>query len=151
MEERRTVQAVEFSVRGDCRAAFASLDELDLISIFEGRANVMRVVPFLMHGAFRGALRLAMNEAVLAHDRNDVPREERAWKLFFLLPRMLFTRPPRGGRISPAKLEESFARFTEGRWIDLVEESAEACAVARSAVVRKRRRHTDRDQKVAPG
>ena len=92
---------------------------------------------------------MAMNEAVLAHSRNDVPREERAWKLFFLLPRMLLTRPPRGGKISPAKLEERIARFTEGRWIDLVEESAEACAVARTAVVRKRRRHTDQDRKVA--
>ena len=66
----------------------------------------MRVVPFLMRGAFRGALRLAMNEAVFAHDRNDVPREEQAWKLFFFLSRMLLTRPPRGGKISPAKLEE---------------------------------------------
>ena len=97
----------------------------------------MRVVPFLMRGASRGALRLAMNEAVFAHNRNDVPREERAWKLFFLLPRMLLTGPPRGGKISPAKLEERIARFTE------------ACAVARTAVVRKRRRHTDQDRKVA--
>ena len=149
VEERRTVPAVEFSLRGDYRAASESLDELDLNSIFEGRANVMGVAPFLMRGAFRGALRLATNEAVLAHNRNDVPREERAWKLFFLLPRMLLTRPSRGGKISPAKLEEKIARFTDGRWIDLVEESAEACAVARTAVVRKRRRHTDQDRKVA--
>ena len=92
---------------------------------------------------------MAMNEAVLAHNWNDVHREERAWKLFFLLPRMLLIRPPRGGKISPAKLEERIARFTEGRWIDLVEESAEVCAVARTAVVRKRRRHTDQDRKVA--
>ena len=104
VEERRTVPAVEFSLRGDYRAAFESLDEFDLNSIFEGRANIMRVVPFLMRGAFRGALRLAMNEAVLAHNRNDVAREERAWKLFVLLPRMLLTRQPRGGKISPRKV-----------------------------------------------
>ena len=85
----------------------------------------------------------------LAHNRNDVAREERAWKLFFLLPRMLLTRPPRGGKISPRKLEERIARFTEGRWIDLVEESVEVCAVARTVVVRKRRHHTDQDRKVA--
>ena len=138
-----------FCLRGDYRAAFESLDELDLNSIFKGTANVMRVVPFLMRGAFRGALRLAMNEAVLVHNRNDVPREERAWKLCFLLSRMLLTRPPRGGKISHAKLEERICRFTEARWIDLVEESAEACAVARTAVVRKRRRHTDQDRKAA--
>ena len=45
VEERRTVPAVEFSSRGDYRAAFESLDEFDLNSIFEGRANVsVRVV-----------------------------------------------------------------------------------------------------------
>ena len=43
VEERRTVPAVEFSLRGDHRAAFESLDEFDLNSIFEGRANVMSI------------------------------------------------------------------------------------------------------------
>ena len=139
VEERRTIPAVEFSLRGDYRAAFESLDEFDLNSIFEGRANVMRVVPFLMRG---GALRLAMNEAVLAHNRNDVACEERAWKLFFLLLRMLLTRPP-GWQNLPRKVGR------EDCTIHLVEESVKACAVARTAVVRKRRRHTDQDRKVA--
>ena len=104
VEERRPVPAIVFASRGDYRAAFTSLDVLELNSMFEGRANVMRSVPFVMRGAFRGALRIAMNEAVLAREQNDVFREERAWKLFFLLPRILLTRPPRGGKIPPKQL-----------------------------------------------
>ena len=122
-----------------------SLDVLDLNLMFEGRANVMRSVPFVLHGAFRGALRVAMNEAILAREQNDVPREERAWKLFFLLPRMLLTRPPRGGNIPPKKLEGRMQR----RWVELVAESEEACRVARTAAVRKRRRGLDQDRKAA--
>ena len=33
--------------------------------------------------------------------------------------------------------------------VDFVEESEEACVAARTAVARKRRRHTDQDRKVA--
>ena len=90
-----------------------------------------------------------MNEAVLAREQNDVLREERAWKLFFLLPRMLLARPLRGGKISPKKLGGRMQRFSEGRWVELVAESEEACLVARTAAVRKRRRGSDQDRKAA--
>ena len=58
---------------------------------------------------------LGIRDREFAINRNDVLREERAWKLFFLLPRMLLARPLRGGKISPVQLEERIARFTEGR------------------------------------
>ena len=130
VEERRPVPAIVFPFRGDYRAAFMSLDALELNFMFEGQANATRSVPFLLRGAFRGALRVAMNEAVLAREQNDVPREERAWKLFFLLSRMLLTRPP-------------------PREAELVAESEEACRVARTAVVRKRKRGSDQERKAA--
>ena len=149
VEERRPVPAIVFASRGDYRAAFTSLDVLELNSMFEGRANIMRSVPFVMRGAFRGALRIAMNEAVLPREQNDVFREERAWKLFFLLPRILLTRPPRGGKIPPKQLEGRMQRFSEGRWLELLAESEEACRIARTAAVRKRRRGSDQDRKVA--
>ena len=95
VEKRRPAPAIVIPFRGDYRAAFMSLDVLELNSMFERRANVMRSVPFVMRGAFRGALRLAMNDAVLAREQNDVPREERAWKLFFLLPNPFDETTPR--------------------------------------------------------
>ena len=122
VEERRPVPAFDFPSGGDYRAAFMSLDVLELNSMFEGRANAMRSVPFVMRGAFRGALRLAMNEAVLGREQNDVPREERAWKLFFLLPRILLTRPPRGGKIPPKQWEGSTRQRVQspGSWAGVV-------------------------------
>ena len=149
VDERRPVLAIVFPSQGDFWAAFMSLDVLELNLMFEGQANVMRSVPFVKRGAFRGALRLAMNEAVLAREQNDVPCEERAWKLFFLLPRILLTRPPRGGKIPPKQLEGRMQRFSEGRWLELVAESEEACRIARTAVVRKRRRGSDQGRKAA--
>ena len=88
VEERRPVPVIVFASRGDYRAAFTSLDVLELNSMFEGRANVMRSVPFVMRGAFRGVLPIAMNEVVLVREQNNVFREERAWKLFLLLPQI---------------------------------------------------------------
>ena len=46
-----------------------------------------------------------------------VERETRAWKLFLLAPRMLLTRPPRGGKVARAKLVEHCAAFARGEWI----------------------------------
>ena len=64
----------------------------------------MRVVPKMMRGVFRTALRLSFHEVAQARAERDVERETRAWKLFLLAPRMLLTRPPRGGEVSRAKL-----------------------------------------------
>ena len=50
----------------------------------------------------------------------DELREERGWKLFFLLPRMLLSRPPRGGHISKDKLSGRFAEFGRGHWLGLI-------------------------------
>ena len=46
----------------DALEAFASLDSVDLKSIFNDRAHVMRSIPFIMKGAFRCALRTALEE-----------------------------------------------------------------------------------------
>ena len=40
-------------------------------------------------------------------------------------------------------------RFSEGRWLELVAESEEACGIVRTAAVRKRRRGSDQDRKAA--
>ena len=44
--------------------------------------------------AFRNALRVALSEILEGSAAGDELREERGWKLFFLLPRMLLSRPP---------------------------------------------------------
>ena len=59
--------------------------------------NVMQSVLFVMHGAFRGVA-FCDGKVVLARERNDVFCEERAWKLFFLLLRIVGLSVPVGQR-----------------------------------------------------
>ena len=49
----------------------------------------------------------------------------------------------------PKQLEGRMQRFSEGRWVELVAESEEVFGIARTAAVRKRRRGSDQDRKVA--
>ena len=53
----------------------------------------MRSVPTFLTGAFTGALVFGMDEVLEGLAASDVSRQERAEKLFMLLPRLLFHRP----------------------------------------------------------
>ena len=67
--------------------------------IFQRRACVMRSVPFIMKAAYRGAMRVALQEVMRGRELNCGSRVSRGWKLFLLLPRLLLFRSPRGGRV----------------------------------------------------
>ena len=74
---------MELDVRApNVAIGMASLDEFRLPEIFKQRARVMQTVPLFLKGAFRGALRVAFEEAQCAQDNNDEVRHGRAWKLF---------------------------------------------------------------------
>ena len=64
--------------------------------LFECRAYVMKTVPVFLRGRFRAN-----------QERGDEQKQERGWKLVFLLPRMLLSRPCRGGLVPRKKLEAS--------------------------------------------
>ena len=115
----------------------------ELSGIFRRRAVVMRSVPWVLRGAFRSALRIAMEEAVAGLEAFDEVRQDRAWKLFWLLPRMLLHRLAKGGLVPRAKLVERFAQFARGQWADLVEESIRTAGSR--AAIRKRIRQEDDD------
>ena len=121
-------------------AGFESLDEVDLVSIFNRRANVMRSIPHVLKGPYVSAVRIAIREALEARVGGNELKLTRAWKLFLLLPRMLLFRPPRGGKIPKPQLLERFAKFQRGQWSELVEEGAILAEEAHSACCRKRRR-----------
>ena len=116
---------VRFEVRRNYQDAFVRLDEVNVNQIFETRAHVMKSVPFVMRGAFRRALRLAMDEVLEGWESHSVLRQERGWKLFLLIPRMLLSRPPRGGLIPRNKLESRLAAFAADHWIELINASGE--------------------------
>ena len=73
---------------------FRGLDEVDVVEVFEVRAQVMKTVPKFMKGVFRGGLKLSLQEIAKGRARNDSVMETRGWKLFLSLPRLLLFRPP---------------------------------------------------------
>ena len=68
------------------RVGLESLDEVNLESVFEMRGSVMKTVLKFMRGVFRGAIKTSLQAILRERERN-------------LIPRLLLTRPPRGGLV----------------------------------------------------
>ena len=132
--EHRTVRAPN--------ASFAALSEVDLKSCFTFRACVMRTVTHIMKGAFRLAIRAALEEILEGHRSDNDARMARGWKLFMLLPRMLLFRPRRGGLV-PRKIGERVRLFQEGQWLQLLEQSLANDLQGHQVSTRRRRRPTN--------
>ena len=130
---------LEARVRAPVRA-FASLDAVNLVDLFDHRARVMRSVPHVLKGVFRMALRVAFQEIFDGTEANNEARVVRGWKLFLLLPRMLLFKPPRGGVVPRKKLESRIRLFQEGEWLSLLRDSATCSEMAHTSAVRRRRR-----------
>ena len=75
------------------RLAWASLDEVDLQYEIGTRCCTFKQVPWMLKGLARAVFRLALEAAEESYDRNDARMQERAWKLFMLIPRMLLHNP----------------------------------------------------------
>ena len=100
----------------------------------------MKNVPRFLKGPFRNVLRVALEEATSVQEC----RQERGWKLFILLPRMLLHRQPRGGLIPKEKLVQRFEAFGRGEWATLIEANRRCDEEA--AVSRRRRRRRGFDE-----
>ena len=121
---------------GAIRAAFRTLDAVDLDVEFSRRANVMKMVPSFLAGPFRNALRAALAEAAVGSSVEDLTRQERRWKLFLLIPRFLLDRGSRGGLISRLKLSQRFETFVQGEWMALLRSGQ--CCDEQASVERRR-------------
>ena len=122
---------------------WSQLDEVDPAVVFRQRAAVMKSVPHVLRGPFRNVLKLALEEASWGNCRDNEVRQERGWKLFMLLPRMLLHRPPGGGVIPRSKFVARFEVFARGEWIQFLTASALCNEKAASARQRQRRRGGD--------
>ena len=113
------------------QAAFRGLDEVNLVNEFSQRACVMHTVPRFLRGLFSVTCRVGRDfRRAQGHER----RQERGWKLFLLLRRMLFHRPRR------PKLVARFEMFLKGEWTGLLKASAVCATQAACARQRKRQR-----------
>ena len=130
--------AIAFAVR----AALTWLDQVDLVEVFKPIASVMKSVPKFLAGAFRIALRTALQEAVVGGDVGDEVRQIRGWKLLLLLPRLLLSKPPRGGSIGRDKLVKRFRMFADGQWQELFQFGVQCAGDLVNSRRRQRRRDT---------
>ena len=128
------------NARGFSRG-LAQLDGCHLTEIFERRAHVMRVVPHVMRAAFCSAIRAACDEIFSGLSLGDITRQERGWKLFLLLPRMLLCRPRRGWFVPRKDLEQRLALFHGGNWHELVSHSIRMAEQVSQNLVRRGRHH----------
>ena len=117
-------------VQAAIREGFRVLDEVNLVHEFSRRTAVMQKIPFCIRGPFRNAMRMSLEKMTV---RGDAVRQERGWKLFMFLTRLLLHRPARGGLISRKKLEERFADFARGEWMSLLEGSRKCTEAAATA------------------
>ena len=110
------------------RVGLESLDVVNLESVFEIRGLVMKSVPKFMRGVSRGAIKTSLQAILRGRERKDTEMETRGWKLLMLIPRLLLTRPPRGGLVPQERLKERVARFNAEEWVPLLELSLECHA-----------------------
>ena len=122
------------------RAALQSLDRVSLVEEFSRRPCIMKSVPKFFRGPCRKAMRVAMDEA-----NCGVPaRQERGWKLFVLLPRLLLFRHARGGNMGKEKFAKRCDMFVDGEWAELLRGSRK-CAEDMASLNRRRQRRVHAD------
>ena len=129
------------------RAVLRSMDNVDLNRFFQRGANVMKSVPQVVKGPFRNAMKIVLEEIVTGHECGDASGQERAWKAFLSLPRLLLHRKCKGGKIGKKQLRERFEAFRMGHWGHLLAISVEWDEEASRAATRKKRNQHHRDWK----
>ena len=134
VESEVVVPVEEVTISLVLRDALRYLDLDDVSNIFQRRASVMRSPPKFLCGAFRSAMRVALQEIVRGAERRDERAQCRGWKLFLLLPRMLLFNIPK------QRLVDRFTAFSQGDWELLLRES-EGCDGAASQGFQRRRRN----------
>ena len=126
------------------RHGFESMDLVNLLEIWKIRGNLMKSVPKFLLGVYRLAMRQALEAVCVGEARGDVLMQTRAWKFFFLVPRMFLFRPSRGGQVPKKALLTRVDLFNSGQWSELVEMSMTSSLDVANAQAR-RRRGTQRD------
>ena len=126
------VQAIPVNPVRRVIGTFAQSDGVDLTEEFERRTRIMRTVPFVMTGAYREAMRVALDRHTATGERVEV---------VYSPPRLLLFRPGRGGLVPKRKLEERTNRFAAGHWLS----SQQVPHAGEDATKVTRRRHYEQN------
>ena len=90
------------------------LDSVQLREVFQHRVPVLQSCPHHIRGLLRQAARQALEARSRARRTQDRGGEIRGWKLFCLLPMLLFHRPSGDRKVSKPELCRRLDLFAEG-------------------------------------
>ena len=85
----------------------------------------MKKCPHFLRGRLRQCFAVALRERQRARLVQDSQAEERAWKLFGLVPVMLLHRPRGTGSVGKDELMSRADNFARGRWSELLNSARE--------------------------
>ena len=114
-ERRPTPQQINSS-------SWEQLDEVDLDEMFLMRAPMLKKCPRFLRGRLRFSFLVALRERLRCKLDGNRSGEDRAWKLFALVPMMLLHRPRHMGSVGRDELAKRVDRFTRGQWSELIAE-----------------------------
>ena len=97
------------------------MDSVDLSDWFEMRVSMLKTCPFFFRGRLRQSFTVALRERYRARQVEDTHAEERAWKLFGLIPIMLMHRPRGTGAVGRDELTQRADDFARGQWTELLQ------------------------------
>ena len=98
---------------------------MNLEEVFLSRTPMLKSCPGFLRGRFRHCFCVASRERYRAKLAGDAVAEERAWKLFGLIPVMLLHRPQGCGSVGKQELAERANKFGRGQWRELLASSQE--------------------------
>ena len=95
------------------------LDDLDLLAEFRRRVPTLQTVPRFLVTGVRRAFVAALDAIRSAHVGRVEVKRVRAWKLFFMLPRLLLARCPQAGTEGRAVLMRRLQLLQQGNLVAL--------------------------------
>ena len=119
-------------------AHWVQLDQVTLADHFKKRVRTLENVPRAFRGRFRSALLSTLDRIAEAEEEGQPVLLERAWKLWCLLPKMLLRVPQGSGKEGRKELQNRFAMFWAGEWLQLLEEEEETGRPPREDTLQRR-------------
>ena len=124
--------------------SWAQFDNIDVQEVFQQRVPMLKTCAHFLRGRLRHSFFIALHERLKRKLEVDPVGEERAWKLFALVPIMILHRPRNTGSVGRSELAQRVEDFVAGRWSELLTE-------ARREVVRSGEPQCKGDEKARRG
>ena len=123
-------------------ATWCQLDSVTLSDYLHQRVGTFQKVPRAFRGRFRMALLCALERILETQTEERELLEERAWKLWCLLPLMLLRRTQGSNKEGQKELQQRFQKFWRGEWLELIAAGQERARTAAAEDTKEKRART---------